>query len=237
MGTDKVAIVTGAGRGIGRAVALKLAENNFNLMLASRTAGQLETTLSEVRKHRVQAISAPTDVSEPAEVQALVDATMEAFGRVDLLANVAGNAIYRENIEEFTPKEFDATFDVNVKGIYLTTRTVWPIMKQQVDGGVIVNVSSMAARDPFPGFAFYGASKAAVNLMTESLAKAGRPLGIRLFAVCPGAVETPLLRKVFPDFPQQECMTAEEVADVVAWCFSNTARNCTGQSLWLTRQN
>ncbi len=234
MGTDKVAIVTGAGRGIGRAVALKLAEHNFHLMLAARTSHQLDETLGMVRGHKVEAVAAPTDVSEPAEVQALVDATMEAYGRVDLLANVAGNAIYREDIEQFTPKEFDATFDVNVKGIFLTTRTVWPIMKQQAEGGVIVNVSSMAAKDPFPGFAVYGASKAAVNLFTESVAKAGREHNIRLFAVCPGAVDTPLLRKTFPEFPANECLSADEVADVVAWCFSETAANCSGQALWVT---
>ncbi|MCG3178097.1 MAG: 3-alpha-hydroxycholanate dehydrogenase (NADP(+)) [Phycisphaerae bacterium] len=234
--SDKVAIVTGAGRGIGQAVAVALAEQGYCLALASRTEGELNATLKQCQELGAESIAAPTDVTVAAEVQALVDATMEAFGRVDLLANVAGVAIYKERIVEFTDEEFDATFAVNVRSVFLATRAVWPIMAQQVDGGAIVNVSSLASRDPFPGFAVYGASKAAVNLMTQSLARAGREHNIRLFALCPGAVETDMLRDGFPDFPRDKTLAPRQVADLVLWCAGDAARHCTGEAIAVSKQ-
>jgi 3-oxoacyl-[acyl-carrier protein] reductase len=231
----KVAIVTGAGRGIGRAVALRLAGEGYNLSLASRSEDQLARVRQMVERHKARAVAAPTDVTVPAEVCALVDATMDAFGRVDLLVNVAGAAVYKEDPTTLTDEELDQMLAVNVKGVFLTTRAVWPIMKQQKDGGVIVNISSLAARDPFPGYAVYGASKAAVNRMTESLAKLGRDANIRLFAVCPGYVETALMRSSFPDVPPDACLAPADVAAMVAWCASDAAKYCSGQAIWMKK--
>ncbi len=233
---ERVAIVTGAGRGIGRAVALTLARDGWDLTLAARTGEQLSRVAHTVRRRKVSALAAPTDVTVAAEVQAMVDATMEAFGRVDLLVNVAGSAHYVEDPSELTVEQFDEMIATNLRGVFLTTRAVWPIMRQQRDGGCVVNVSSLSARDPFPGFAVYGAAKGAVNLLTQSLAKAGRAHNIRLYAVCPGYVETSMLRGLFPDVPAEDCLAPSQVADLVAWCATDAARPCTGQALWLSRK-
>jgi 3-oxoacyl-[acyl-carrier protein] reductase len=232
---DKVAIVTGAGRGIGRAVALRLAQAGYNLTLASRSEDELARVRQMARRQKVEAIAAPTDVAVPAEVQAMVDATMDAFGRIDLLANVAGAAFYREKLADLKLEELDAMLDVNIKGVVLTTQAVWPIMRQQRDGGVVVNISSLASRDPYPGYAVYGATKAAVNLLTEALARAGRKDNVRLFAVCPGYVETALMRSTFPDVPPDKCLSPAEVAEIVAWCATDAARPCAGQAIYMRK--
>ena len=234
--SEKAAIVTGAGRGIGRAVAARMARDGYNLTLAGRTAGSLNAAARDARRHKVKVLVAPTDVRVAAEVQALVDATVEAFGRIDLLVNSAAVAINQAQIEQFSEADFDATFDTNVKGIFLTTRAVWPVMKGQADGGVIVNISSLSARNPFAGLAVYGASKAAVNLMTASLARIGRQHNIRLYAVGLGAVETDMLRGLFPDFPDEKVLRPEEVADLVARCTDPALRHCSGEPLWISKQ-
>ncbi|MDD4891108.1 MAG: SDR family NAD(P)-dependent oxidoreductase [Phycisphaerae bacterium] len=233
---EKVAIVTGAGRGIGRAVALTLAREGYNLSLASRSEEEIARVRQMAERQKVRAIAAPTDVTVPAEVAALVDGTTEAFGRVDLLVNVAGAAVYKEDITTLTDADFTSMVNVNFKGVFLTSRAVWPIMRQQKEGGVIVNISSLAARDPFPGYAVYGASKAAVNSLTESLAKAGRKVNIRVFSVCPGYVETALMRTTFPDVPADACLAPADVAEVVAWCATDIARPCTGQIVWMKKK-
>lgn len=232
---DRVAIITGAGRGIGRATALRLAREGYHLTLAARSEDELARVRQLVRRQKVQAIAAPTDVTVPAEVQAMVDATMETFGRVDLLANVAGSTFNHDRLVDLKIDELDAMLNVNVKGVVMTTRAVWPIMRQQRSGGVVVNVSSMSARDPFAGFSVYGATKAAVNVLTESLARAGREDNIRLFAVCPGYVETAMLRTLFPEVPAEKCLTPAEVAEMIAWCASDQARSCSGQAFWMKR--
>ena len=145
--------------------------------------------------------------------------------------------------------ETDESMDEIYRGIahYLTYHGVYrhrwevrdryyQIMKQQKEGGVIVNISSLAARDPFPGYAVYGASKAAVNSLTESLAKAGRKANIRVFSVCPGYVETALMRTSFPDVPADACLSPADVAEVVAWCATDIARPCTGQVIWMKKK-
>ena len=231
----KVAIVTGAGRGIGRAVALTLAREGYNLSLAARSEDELARVRQAVTRQKVRAIAAPTDVTDSAEVAALVDATTEAFGRVDLLVNVAGAAVFKEDPEAMTDEDFDQMVDVNFRGVFLTTRAAWPIMRQQPGGGVIVNISSQAAREPYPGFAVYGASKAAVNTFTEAMAKAGRKCNIRLYSVCPGYVETSMLRTLFPDVPAEACLSPADVAEVVAWCATDVAKDCSGQAIWLKK--
>jgi 3-oxoacyl-[acyl-carrier protein] reductase len=232
---DKVAIVTGAGRGIGRAVALTLAREGYNLSLAARSEDELAHVRQTVARLKVRAIAAPTDVTDPAEVAALVDATTEAFGRVDLLVNVAGAAVFKEDPESMTDEDFDLMVGVNFRGVFLTTRAVWPIMRQQPNGGVIVNISSQAARESSGGFAVYAASKAAVNSYTESMAKAGRKCKIRLYSVCPGYVETSMLRTLFPDVPAEACLSPADVAEVVAWCATDLAKDCSGQAIWLRK--
>ena len=118
--------------------------------------------------------------------------------------------------------------------IFHTTRAVWPLMKAQ-GGGVIINMSSMAAVDPFPGFAVYGASKAWVNLFSQATASEGKPHGIRVFSVAPGAVETGLMRASFPDFPADKTLAPDEVAAVILSLCEPALAPCSGQTLFVRK--
>jgi NAD(P)-dependent dehydrogenase (short-subunit alcohol dehydrogenase family) len=138
------------------------------------------------------------------------------------------------SIEELDRGTFDRVAAVNMGAIYSTCRAVWPTMRKQA-GGVIVNISSMASLDPFPGFAAYGASKAWVNLWTKALAEEGRAYGIRVFAVAPGAVETSMLRGAFPDFPSDAALDPSDVADVVHAVARRSCRYATGQCLFVKK--
>ena len=140
---------------------------------------------------------------------------METFGRIDALANVAGSAPLQP-IPRIKDADLDECLAVNLKSVIYTTRAVWPAFKQQ-KSGAIVNVSSMASVDPFTGFNMYAAAKAGVNLFTKATADEGKRLGIRAFAVAPGAIETPMLRANFPAkvIPEANALDPILVAGVI----------------------
>ncbi len=229
---DHVALITGGGRGIGRAIALRFARSGARLVVASRSLPELEET------HRLaEALGAKchvrvTDVASPDDIAGLVDDAFNHFGRLDILINNAGVAP-QAAIEKMDDSLFHMLYTVNMAATFHACRAAWPHLKKQ--GGVIVNISSVAAQDPFPGFAAYGASKAWVNAWTKGLAEEGRPSGIRVFAVAPGAVETRMLRDVFPDFPKDQSLQPEDVADVVFALTQPECRHATGQVVYVKK--
>ncbi len=193
-----VAIVTGAGSGVGRDTALLLADAGYAVVLVCRTPDRLaetETLIRDEVEHPHAFMQHPADITDPAAVQGLIDAAVKRFGRVDALANVAGSAPLQpiDRIEDAT---LDDCLAVNLKSVVYLTRAVWPVFKKQ-KSGVIVSVSSMASIDPFKGFNIYAAAKAGVNLFTKAAADEGQRLNIRAYAVAPGAIETPMLRANF----------------------------------------
>jgi NAD(P)-dependent dehydrogenase (short-subunit alcohol dehydrogenase family) len=137
-------------------------------------------------------------------------------------------------VEELDVQEFDTMLAVNVAAPFYACQAVWPVMRQR-GGGVIVNISSMAAIDPFPGFAAYGAMKSYVDALTRNLAKEGHEHGIRVYAVGPGAVDTQMLRGPFPDFPVEQCLRPEEVAEVVWTVAQPVCRYSAGQTIYLSK--
>jgi len=209
----KIVIVTGAGRGIGRAVCLRFAEDGAHIIAASRTASELEETKILVEKAGGHCDPIPTDVCASDEITALIETTHSRHDRVDVLVNCAGVAPLSD-LEHLEPQVFEVIQSVNIEATYRLCRAVWPVMKAG-GGGVIINISSAASIDPFPGFTAYGASKAWVNAWTKGLAEEGRDHNIRVISVAPGAVETRLLREVFPDFPKDQALQPQEVADAV----------------------
>jgi NAD(P)-dependent dehydrogenase (short-subunit alcohol dehydrogenase family) len=119
---------------------------------------------------------------------------------------------------------------LNVAATFYACRAAWPLMQQQ-GGGTIINISSVAAVDPFPGFAAYGASKRFVEGLTAALAKEGTPHNIRLFAIAPGAVETQMLRSAFPDFPEDQCLPPQAIADLALALLNPACHHASGQTI------
>ena len=209
-----VALITGARRGIGRVIALRLAANG-PVALNDIEPGkeELEEVAQEVRAAGGTALVAPGDVTDGESIEAVVKQVVSELGRIDVLVNNAGVAPLMATAE-LDAAAFDQTYQINMAAIFHTTQAVWGVMKAR-GGGVIVNISSLASQDPFPGFAVYGASKAWVNLFSRAVAKEGKPLGIRVYAVAPGAVETNMMRAAFPDFPADQVLEPKAVADVI----------------------
>jgi NAD(P)-dependent dehydrogenase (short-subunit alcohol dehydrogenase family) len=228
-----VALVTGSGRGIGRAIALRLAREGLQVVASSRTAAELDETRRQIESCGGRCDVRPADMGDPDAVKALVEFSMSCHGRLDVLINCAGTAVL-SGIEDLDPARFEQMMAVNVMGVYHSCRAAWPIMKAQKQG-VIINISSAASVDPFPGLGAYGATKAWVNVWTRALADEGRPLGIRVFAVAPGAVETQMLRGAFPDFPGDQALGPEDVADVVCALAQADCRHASGQTVFVKK--
>jgi NAD(P)-dependent dehydrogenase (short-subunit alcohol dehydrogenase family) len=174
-----VAIVTGAGSGIGRAVAIALLEEGYSVVLAGRHAASLEATAREAGDLGSLALAVPTDVVDPAAVQALFTATRDAFGRLDLLFNNAGIATRAIPLEDLTVEQWKAVVDVNLTGAFLCTQQAFRLMKdQQPQGGRIINNGSISAHAPRPHSAPYTATKHAITGLTRSTSLDGRRFNI-----------------------------------------------------------
>jgi NAD(P)-dependent dehydrogenase (short-subunit alcohol dehydrogenase family) len=174
-------------------------------------------------------------LAQPADITKLFRDTTTKLGRIDVLVNnaaVAPLALF----DELTPEVIDEALQINIRAVIQLTQDVWRQMKKQGQG-VIVNISSLAAVDPFPGFSLYGATKAWLDLMTMALAREGQEWGIQVFSIRPGAVETPMLRNLFPDFPKNQCLTPEQVADAVWKCVSEPTQVESGKSYALSNQS
>ena len=203
----QVAVVTGAGRGIGRAVAQYFAADGASLVLASRTAGDLKSVAEDAERMSVPALAVPTDVTDDAAVQRLVDRALEAFGRVDILVTAAGVASFGP-VADSDPRDWDAMLQVNLRAVMTTCRAVLPPMLAQ-HRGTIINVASVAANRPIPGAAAYTATKAAVVGWSRVLAEELRAGGVRVGVLVPGAVDTPLWDTI-PGGPDRSRMLRPE---------------------------
>ena len=230
----RVAVVTGGGRGIGRAVCVRFAEAGYAIVTGARSSDELQETSRRVDQAGGSCVVIRGDLRNADNVAAMMQSAVDRFGRIDVLVNCAGVSPMAA-IDELDPQLFDDLWAINVKAIYETCRRVWPVMQAQ-RGGVIVNISSVASQDPFPGFAAYGASKAWVNLWSKALAEEGRPHEIRVFSVAPGAVETQMLRSAFPTFPADECLQPSDVAKLVHELTQPECRYASGETIFIRRE-
>jgi NAD(P)-dependent dehydrogenase (short-subunit alcohol dehydrogenase family) len=210
-----VAIVTGAGSGIGRAVALALLADGHAVALAGRRRERLEETAGLARPG-TQSLVVPTDVRDAASVDALFAATKEAFGRLDVLFNNAGTGAPATPIEDVTLEAWQAVLDVNLTGIFLCTRAAFRLMKDQDPrGGRIINNGSISAYTPRPNSAAYTASKHAVAGLTKSTALDGRKYNIACGQIDVGNAATDLTERMLAGVPQANgTMMAEPRMDV-----------------------
>lgn len=230
---EPVVIVTGAGRGIGRACVELFCRNHYNAVAVSRTKSELETTAQRAGCTQVETIIG--DVKDPSVATRAVNRAMEKWGRVDVLVNCAGVAPLRP-VEETSVELFAEVVATNLGAAFAFSRAVWGPMVQQ-KSGAIISISSMASRDPFPGFSAYAAAKGGINSMTLALDKEGRPKRIRAYAVAPGAVETAMFRSLMSpeQYPTEQTLTPEQVAEVVYQCAAGALTHSGGETIFLSR--
>ncbi len=186
--SDKVALVTGASKGIGRSIALLFAQNGADVVLAARTKSSLEQVADGIKATGRKSLVVPTDISSEKQVDSLVRQSLEAFGRIDILVNNAGLGIF-SRVAESKIEDFDLMVVVNLRGLYLCTRAVLSSMIER-ESGVIVNISSLAGKNAIDGGAGYCATKWAVIGFSRSLMLEVREHRIRVVTLCPGSVNT-----------------------------------------------
>lgn len=206
----RVCLVTGGTSGVGLAILRRMAQRGYRVATCGRNPDRLKAAESEIREAEPDGLFAQKDMSHPDQAKSLAEETIYKFGRIDVLVNNAAVAPLSA-LEDISSETFENAINVNVRSIFYLTQKVWCQMKVQ-GRGVIVNISSLAAVDPFPGFSLYGSTKAWLDLLTVALASEGQDLGIRVYSIRPGAVETPMLRGLFPDFPAEQCVSPDDVA-------------------------
>ncbi len=209
------AIVTGAGTGIGRAIALRFAEGGIAVALAGRRPAPLEDTVSQIRSRGGEALSVTADVTDRTSVQDLVDRTVAEFGRVDVLVNNAGINTPERGLEDIPPETWDQVIQVNLTGSFNCIRALLPRMKEQ-RGGLIINIASMCAkRAHVISGAAYSASKFGMVSLAQSVNEELREIGIRACVIFPGEVETPILESR-PTAPSRRKLDVMLQADDIA---------------------
>jgi 7-alpha-hydroxysteroid dehydrogenase len=233
--TDRVAIVTGAGRGIGAGIALAFAEVGAHVVCAARTAEQIDAVAAGVRGFGRRALAVPCDVNDRAQLDALVARALEEFGRIDVLVNNAGGYPPRPALQT-SERGFEEAFRFNVTSAFVLSRLVVRHMLD-ADGGTVLNISSAAGRLVQPGFVAYGTAKAALSFMTRLLAAEFAPR-VRVNALAVGAVETSALAPFLDDelrakmsalTPMRRIGTVEDVALAALWLASPASSWVTGK--------
>jgi NAD(P)-dependent dehydrogenase (short-subunit alcohol dehydrogenase family) len=228
-------MITGGTSGIGLATAIRQGAQGHQVVIFGRSTDRLERAATEIRAAGAPAChTIVADFRYPQQAINAVRDAVHAQGRCDLLVNAAAVAPLAA-FEQMAAEAFDEVVNVNIRSIYLTTQTVWPVMREQ-GGGVIVSVSSLAAVSPFTGFSAYGASKAWLDVATKAWADEGRAHGIRAYSVRPGAVSTPMLAGLFPDFPAEQTVSAGEVAEVICQLALPPWRFSSGEAFTVSRQ-
>jgi 3-oxoacyl-[acyl-carrier protein] reductase len=214
----KTAIITGAGSGLGAALARALASEGARCVLAGRRLGPLQAVGAEIQSTGGVAHSFAADVGDEAQIEALVREAAEVFGGIDILVNNAG-VFKTAPLMETSTALWDETMAVNLRGVFLLCRTCWPHLMKR--GGQIVNVSSVAGVQGYADEAAYCASKFGLNGLTKVLALEGKALNIRAFAVCPGAVDTPMWKGEAPPGVMARMMKPEAIAELVRWMLTS----------------
>ena len=236
---DKIAIVTGGGTGIGKAIALEFAKVGANVVVASRKQENLDKVAAEIKALGRESLAIATDVSIPEQVDSMVKQTVDKFGRIDILVNNAGGALHVKKVEELSPGEWNAGIALNLTGTFLCSVAAGKVMIEQ-KGGKIINISSVAGIKGSPSMAHYGAAKAGVINLTKSLATGWAQHNINVNCIAPGLTATegirrwgmlprdknddgtPVPRLLFPHGP-------ENVADLAVFLASAASDHITGE--------
>ena len=206
----KVALVTGAGRGIGRAIALAFAAEGAAVVLVARSRADLASVAAEIRERNGRALAIPTDVTQDGAVEAMIEQALTDLGRIDVLVTSAGTAAFGA-VAESKPADWDTMLALNLRAVMVCCRAVLPAMLRQ-RSGMILNVGSIASKRALPGSAVYTATKTAVDAFSRVLAEELRPHGVRVGVLVAGAVDTPLWDSMGASPPREKMLRPEDVA-------------------------
>jgi NAD(P)-dependent dehydrogenase (short-subunit alcohol dehydrogenase family) len=238
--SGKVAAVSGSGRGIGRAIALALARAGADVAVFSRTEEQFCATAEQIEELGCRALGMRVDVSVPADVDAMVAGVLEEFGRLDIMINNAGLNPSYARVERVKEEDYDLIMDVNVKGVFLCSQRVIPVMKDQ-GKGCIINVASAAGLVALYKCSAYSASKGAVVQLTRTMALELAPFNIRVNALCPGFATTDMTdellehpregERILSHIPMGRVAEPEEMAPAAVFLASEASSYMTGAAL------
>lgn len=238
----KVAIITGARRGMGRADALLLAKEGAKVAISDISLDECEKVVSEIKKEGGEAMAVECDVSQKADVEEMIAEIMKKWGKIDILVNNAGICEFKPFLD-LAEADWDKTLDTNLKGYFLCAQAAAKEMQKQ-KSGTIVNIASVAMGQQgvgFPGIAHYCASKGGIVALTEAMALELAPLGIRVNVISPGAIDTPMASSVKDDpqvlagtlakIPLKRIGKPEEIANAVKFLVSDESSYITGATL------
>ena len=222
----KVALVTGASQGLGRALALAYAKVGSNLVISSRSADSLETVAEEASGSGVEVLTVPANLSRSEDVQKLVDAAVERFGKIDVLVNNAGLLGPRVRIEEYPEDKWRSVLDANLTGPFLLSKAAIPHMRE---GASVINVTSGVSIEGRPEWGAYSVSKFGLEGLTQILAAELKAHGIRANSVDPGGMRTAMRAAAYPDEDPTTRITPEENTAVFLFLASDESREVTGE--------
>lgn len=211
---NKVAVVTGAGSGIGEAIATALGNNGVKVVLAGRNTDKLNAVATQFEQGNVKVVA--TDVTDKREVQQLIDTAKDTFGRLDIVVNSAGQ-MKSSKITDYNVGDWDSMIDVNVKGTLYTIQSALPTLLEQ-SSGHIINIASISGFEVTKGSAIYSATKAAVHSITQGLEKELAKTGVKVTSISPGMVETPLTEHY--DFNGRKKLEAQNIADAAIYALT-----------------
>jgi 3-oxoacyl-[acyl-carrier protein] reductase len=240
---NKVAVVTGASSGFGAGIAARFAAEGARIVAADLNDKAGQGVVARIEKAGGKAVYVHADVTNAADVKAMIGTALKRFDRLDVLVNNAGYSHRNQSLIEVSEEDFDRTYAVNVKAIYLSTREAVPVFRKQ-GGGCIINTSSTAALRPRPGLVWYNGSKGAVNTITHAMALELAPDKIRVNAICPVISATGMLETFMgkPDTPENRAAfvatvplgrmsTPEDIANAALYLASDEAEFLTGVCL------
>jgi 3-oxoacyl-[acyl-carrier protein] reductase len=233
----QTAIITGSTRGIGKETALLLLKNGMNVIISSRSQESVDNVIKKIHEifpaKKENMIGLKCDVSKYSDVKSLVDISIKRFGKIDILINNAG-IVYYKSLIYTTEEEWDRTIDINLKGVFLFTKEVLSHMIKNKSGGVIVNVSSGAGKSGFPNLSAYCASKFGIIGLTESIAKEVDDNNVKVMAICPGGVNTDMIKDIVKEgynLSNRNLMKPQQVAKKIYDMISNQKDYYNGQSI------
>ena len=205
----KVAIVTGGGRGIGKAIAQGFAKAGARVAITSRKMNELEATAAEIKAFGGEAFPVPAHLGKMDEIGRMVSAVMDKFGRIDILVNNAGTAPALASVLDSEERLWETIMNLNMKGLYFTSQAVARVMKKQ-GGGKIINIASVDGFKPEPGVSIYSISKAGVRMVTRAFAMELAPFNIQVNTIAPGPISTKMLNSHWSHLPPEEAQKQKE---------------------------